>query len=148
MKVVDALEGVGRLGVETAPYVYYVENHPGYADKVAVIFEMVEAVQIEVVTSTIALTEILIKPIQLGDHNLTQIYRELLTQTPRLSMHAVTAEVADEAAFLRAKYRLRTPDALHLATAITGKCEAFLTNDFALSRVSELRVLILDDLEI
>jgi hypothetical protein len=33
VKIADALKGVQRLGVDTAPYIYYVENHATYADK-------------------------------------------------------------------------------------------------------------------
>ncbi len=54
--------------------------------------------------------------------------------------------IADTAAELRARFRLRTPDALQLATAIETGCGAFLTNDHASRRVTDIRVLILDDL--
>jgi predicted nucleic acid-binding protein len=46
---------------------------------------------------------------------------------------------------LRARYNLRTPDALQVATALVRRCEAFLTNDARLKRVTEIRVLTLDD---
>jgi predicted nucleic acid-binding protein len=42
---------------------------------------------------------------------------------------------------------LRTPDAFQIAAALGAGCEAFLTNDLALSQVAELRVLVLDKLE-
>jgi predicted nucleic acid-binding protein len=54
--------------------------------------------------------------------------------------------VAARAAELRARYRLKLADALQLALALQAGCEAFLTNDLALRRVAELRVLVLDDL--
>jgi len=60
----------------------------------------------------------------------------------------IDAETAKRAATLRAKYNLRTPDALQVATALEFDCQAFLTNDIALKRVTELRVLILDELEL
>lgn len=63
MKISDALKDVRRLGIETAPYIYYVENHPVYADKMDVIFQTVELNGIEIHTSAITLTEVLIKPI-------------------------------------------------------------------------------------
>jgi predicted nucleic acid-binding protein len=49
---------------------------------------------------------------------------------------------------LRAGYNLRTPDALQIATAVELNCQAFLTNDKQLQPVAELRVLILDELEL
>jgi hypothetical protein len=56
----------------------------------------------------------------------------------------VTLALADSAARLRAKYGLRTPDALHLATAITGSATGFIGNDHAFQRVTELEILLID----
>jgi predicted nucleic acid-binding protein len=39
-------------------------------------------------------------------------------------------------------------DALQIAVALEAGCEAFLTNDRTLKRVTELRVLVLDELEL
>jgi len=61
---------------------------------------------------------------------------------------AISATIAELGAELRAQYRLRTPDALQIAPALEAGCEAFLSNDAGLRRVTELRVLILDDLEL
>jgi len=60
----------------------------------------------------------------------------------------ISAGVAESAADLRARYNLRTPDALHVATAIDAGCDAFLTNDTGIKRVQEIAVLVLDDLEL
>jgi predicted nucleic acid-binding protein len=49
---------------------------------------------------------------------------------------------------LRARYNLRTPDALQISAALETSCQAFLTNDTQLKRVTELRMLILDELEL
>jgi predicted nucleic acid-binding protein len=148
VKVSDALKGIQRLGVDTAPYIYYVENHPTYANKVDAIFQVVEAQSIEIKTSAITLTETLMKPIQASDQPLIDTYHELLTETDYVELVSITPELAEKAAHLRARYNLRTPDALHLVTAIESGCDAFLTNDLGLKRVTELRVLLLDELEL
>jgi predicted nucleic acid-binding protein len=59
----------------------------------------------------------------------------------------IDSAVAERAADLRARHNLRTPDALQIAAALETGCQAFLTNDTQLKRVTELRVLILDELE-
>jgi predicted nucleic acid-binding protein len=148
MKISDALKGIRRLGVETAPYIYYVENHPTYADKVDAIFQVVEAMAIEIKTSVITLTETLMKPIQAEDQPLIDTYRELLTETDYIQLISVTPDLAEKAAHLRARYNLRTPDALHITAALESGCDVFLTNDLGLRRVAELRVLVLDELEL
>lgn len=148
MKISDALKDVKRLSVETAPYIYYVENHPAYADKMDAIFQIIEATQAEIITSVITLTETMMKPIQANDLPIIAAYRDLLTETDYVHLIALTSEFAEKAAHLRAKYNLRTPDALHVVTAIESGCDAFLTNDFGIKRVTELRVLVLDELEL
>lgn len=148
MKIIDALKGSLRLGIDTSPYIYYIENHPTYAAKVDNVLEYVENNQIQIHTSVIALTEILMKPLQMNDQTSIKIYLDLLTNRHDLHLVPVTMVLAQKAAALRANYNLRTPDALHIASAIDANCDAFLTNDFGLKRIKELQILILDELEI
>ena len=74
-------------------------------------------------------------------------FRQVLLDSNNFSMIAVDDVIADAAAMLRAKYGIRTPDAVQIASAIVGNSDAFLTNDRGLKRVTELRVLIPDELE-
>lgn len=67
--------------------------------------------------------------------------------TPSLTTVVINAAIAERAAALRVRYRLRTPDALQVAAALAHGCEAFLTNDRDLARVTDLRMIILDDLD-
>lgn len=59
-------------------------------------------------------------------------------------MLALNAAVFEKATDLRARLNIRTPDALHLAAAIVGGCDVFLTNDEKLKRCTELRVEVLN----
>jgi len=97
-------------------------------------------------SSVVTVTEVLTRPKQLGDANLVNEYRSLLLYGRNLTIVPIDAAIAESAADLRASYRLRTPDALQIATAMSAGCEAFLTNDGALQRVATLRVLMLDKL--
>lgn len=54
--------------------------------------------------------------------------------------------VAEEAARLRARHNLRTPDAIQLATAIRSGASSFLTNDRHLPKLAPLNLLLLDQL--
>ena len=146
MKIADALTGVGRLAVETAPFIYYVERHATYVDKMRAIFVHVNQGRIEVITSTVTLTEVLTKPLKAKDHILIKNYREMLQTTGNILLVPINAPIAESAADFRARYNLKTPDALQVATAIYMHCDAFLTNDLGLKRVNEISVLILDEL--
>ncbi|MDQ7051522.1 MAG: hypothetical protein Q9P14_00950 [candidate division KSB1 bacterium] len=41
---------------------------------------------------------------------------------------------------------MRMPDALQLAAAIANDCDAFLTNDTRLQKVSDIKVVLLNEL--
>lgn len=148
MLIDDALHGISRLAFDTSPYIYMVENAIPFAEKVEYVFALVAAQQIEVRSSTITLAETLVKPIQLNDATTIQTFRNLLLNSKNIELIEVTTQIAVQSAHLRARYRLRTPDAIHIATAIHGNCDAFLTNDSALKRVTEIGILLLDDLEL
>jgi predicted nucleic acid-binding protein len=147
-KLDDALIGVTRLGFDTSPVIYFVEANPQYDALVTEIFQRVSNGAPLGVTSTITLSEVLVQPIIQGQTLLQREYRDLLLRSRNFSTSAISATIAELGAELRAHYRLRTPDALQIATAIEAGCEAFLSNDAGLRRVTELRVLILDDLEL
>jgi predicted nucleic acid-binding protein len=55
--------------------------------------------------------------------------------------------VAQRAAELRVAQNILLPDALQIAAALHAGCTAFLTNYRQLSRVDDLRILIMDDLD-
>jgi predicted nucleic acid-binding protein len=96
----------------------------------------------------ITLTEVLVHPFRQGNQHLGDQYRALLvTSRDFLTLH-IDAAIAEQAADLRARYGLRTPDALQISAALAAGCTAFLTNDARLQRVTELRVLVLDELEL
>ena len=58
-------------------------------------------------------------------------------------MSEVTAVVIERATDLRVRYSFKTPDAIHLATAIEGQADLFLTGDKALARCDQVNVEVL-----
>lgn len=146
-KLDNALAGVTRLGFDTSPVIYFVEAHPRYDALLTEVFQRVADGAFVGITSVITLSEVLVHPLRRGNTSLEQEYRDLLLRSDHFATHSIDPAIAARAAQLRASYGLRTPDALQLAAARAAGCEAFLTNDAALQRVTELRVLVLDDLE-
>jgi predicted nucleic acid-binding protein len=147
-RIDDALAGVARLGLDTAPFIYFVERNPRYVDRVRQIVRRIATGSIAGYTSVITLTEVLAQPLRLGNTTLAQRYRRFLTRSQHLSLVSIDLATATRAAELRARYGLRTPDALQVAAALGTGCAALLTNDAGLQRVTELRVLTLDELEL
>ena len=94
----------------------------------------------------ITLSEVLVHPLSQGNIQLRDAYHRILLNSHDFATLSIDAAIAERAAELRARYGLRTPDALQIATALSAGCTAFVTNDVRLKRVTDLRVLILDDL--
>lgn len=148
MKLPDALRGIRQLAFDTAPLIYFIERHPDYFDRMLFIMRYVDQGLIAGVGASIVLTEVLVQPIRTDNQELAGRYEAVLTQSDNFRLEPVATHVSRAAADLRARYNLRTPDALHIATAIDAGCDAFLTNDLGLKRVTELKVLVLDELEL
>jgi uncharacterized protein len=60
--------------------------------------------------------------------------------TPGFENCALDATVFDLATNLRAEFRIKTPDALHLAAAIASRCSQFWTNDVRLALAASGRI--------
>jgi len=146
-KVDDALVGVTDLGFDTAPLIYFVERHSTYVDIVREFVRRVDTRAVRGYSSMVTLTEVLTRPKQKGNTTVEQEYRDLLLHSRNFTLLPIDATIAERAADLRARYRFRAPDALQIAAALAAGCQAFLTNDAALKRTVELRVLVLDDLK-
>lgn len=63
----------------------------------------------------------------------------------RLVIAEITAEVVASATTLRARYGFKTPDAIHLASAIEASADYFLTGDSSLVRCNEIKVEVLEN---
>jgi predicted nucleic acid-binding protein len=148
VKLDEALRGVSRLGLDTAPLIYLIEAHPTYRRLVREVVRRIAEGQIGGITSVVTIGEVLVQPLANGDVGLQQRYRAALLNGTGLRTLPIDAALAERAAGLRARHRMRLPDALQVAVAIDEGCEAFLTNDRRLARVTEIRVLVLDDLEL
>lgn len=148
MKLDDALKGISKLAFDTAPIIYFVEANPDYDSLVTAIFERVEKNEFVGITSVISLCEVLVHPIRNKDEVLKDQYIEILQSSSDFQTKPINSKIAETAAELRANHNLRTPDALQIATALENGCDAFLCNDKGLKRVTELKVLILDEISL
>lgn len=136
------------VALDTAPLIYFIEEHPGYSPIIIPFFEALAMGRLCAVTSTITLLEVLVLPLKQNNLKLAQQYRNILLNTEGLSIENITPVIAESAAELRSYHNtLRTPDAIQLATALQCKARVFLTNDIRLPPLPSLSVLTLDSLK-
>jgi predicted nucleic acid-binding protein len=95
--------------------------------------------------SLLALGELLVQPLSQGRLDIADEYRRIIAPGPQLTVWDVNREVIETAAVLRAKYRARLLDAIHVACAVVYSVHCFLTNDEGLRRIQEIPIVILAD---
>lgn len=127
MRLDEALEGVKRIFIDTAPVIYFVEENPDFVDVVQVVINKLIAGEIEAVIYPVTLAECMVQPIQRKDIKLQEDFVDFLLAGEPIFMVDTDTEIGYQAAYLRAKYNLKIPDALQVATAIRSGCEALLT---------------------
>ncbi len=101
MAWLDPFEG-RIVALDTAPLVYFIEEHPRYLHLVTAFFEAVEDAKFQVVTSHVTIAEVLVHPLRRNDLGLASQYREILLNSRGLESLPVNAQVAEKAASLRA----------------------------------------------
>lgn len=133
------------VGVDTAPLIYYIEDVDPYADLLEPAFELLASHRLNAITSTIALAEILTKPLAEKNFGLVDEIKFTLKSFSTLTLLAIDEKLAEAAALIRARHGIRLPDALQIAAAIHGEATLFITNDKRLRKIDAFEILVLSD---
>lgn len=134
------------VGLDTAPLIYFIEQNETYLEMMRLFFRALNRGEFRVITSVVTLPEVLVYPLRQRNTILAQQYREILFNSEGLITVPVSEDIAEVASQLRAVHKLRTPDAIQMATAIHEGASFFLTNDARLPSLLELEVLVLEEL--
>lgn len=133
--------GGGRVAIDTAVFIYFIEEHPRFLPEIDPLFREAAQGKRELVTSALTLLEVLVVPYRAGNRLLAERYEALLTRSRGVTLIGLSHDQLRAAAQLRAATGVKTPDALQLVAAIGGGCATFLTNDRRLPPVPGFRVL-------
>jgi predicted nucleic acid-binding protein len=133
--------GSGPIGLDTPPFIYFLEEHPVYLSVVRPVFAAMTEGTLTGVTSALTLLETLVLPYRIGNAPLAEQYQAFLTRSHGLRVDPITIAVLRSAAQLRAVHNIKAPDAIHLATALTARCPVYLTNDRDLPTIPGIRIL-------
>jgi len=101
-----------------------VPGHP-LGQRVAALFKMTGSGALAGAGSVLLLPEVLGKPLRNGTPDEVRALAGLLARLDLRPVDRVTAELATA---LSSRYRLRAPDATHLATAVSLGADRFITN--------------------
>jgi len=123
---------MNRIYLYACIIIYIVEKHLIYSSRIENLMNALPSA--EVCYSPLARLECLVMPFRTKDLQLQKLYEAFFNAQKTL---IIQPTVFDEAAKLRADFTgLKTPDALHLATAIHHNCDEFWTNDNRLDKVA------------
>jgi uncharacterized protein len=122
---------LGLIYLDTCLLVYAIEDDPVFGERVRA--ALAGEAQARFAISPLVKLECLVKPIRDADLVLQSRYEGALGQLALLPMPEAVFAAATH---LRARFGLRTPDALHLACAQQHRCTALWTNDDRLARAA------------
>jgi predicted nucleic acid-binding protein len=140
------LPSAGPIYVDANSVIYRVESLEPYSSASSPLWEALQAGSCQVVSSELTLLEVLVKPLRDGNLALAAVYRRILLATNGLVCLAIDQEILELAGRIRADHRLKTPDAIHAATAIRSGATLFLTNDADFRGVPGLNVALLGEI--
>lgn len=122
-------------------FIYLIEGEPAWQAAIEKRLRDLDPAT-RLVTSQISRLECRTKPTKDRDHALLERYDPLFGAS-RVVVLDVSESVIDRATSLRARHGLKSPDAIHLATAVECGASSFWTGDAALECCTEVKVSVL-----
>ncbi|MDE0421986.1 MAG: type II toxin-antitoxin system VapC family toxin [Gammaproteobacteria bacterium] len=123
---------MSRIFWDTNLFVYLLEDKGELTEQVVALRERMVERNDELVTSTLTLSEILVRPVEVGDETLARRYEQSIAAAATV----LPFDCAAAAAFagIRRDRSIAPPDAIQLACASVAGVDMFITNDHRLSR--------------
>lgn len=136
-----AFEEGARFAVDSAPIIYFFEDHRQLAARYAPLFEAAARGDCSIVVSTVTLAEVVAGPLGAGNEVLAAQYHRALKESVNWYLVPLSEEIAFLAARIRSSRGLRLPDAIQVATAVAEGCAALVTHDVDFRKVREIKIL-------
>jgi predicted nucleic acid-binding protein len=138
MGLIEDLRG-GPVALDTQIFIYFIEEDEHFLALVKPLFEAIDHGSIAAAISGLTLMEVLVVPYRSANLALADRYEALLTKSRGLRLVNIDRDLLKAAAQLRAAFKLKPPDAIQVAAAMTADCGAFLTNDRRIPNISGLK---------
>lgn len=142
MGLLAAIRGQ-QIYLDSNIWIYALEGYAAFAQDLTELFTAFDRGDLKAFTSELTLAEVLVKPIADGNAEIQSTYKQVLCSSPALQVVSISRDILIQAAELRVTSKLKLPDAIHAATALSTQCSTFLTNDQRFQSVQNLSVLVL-----
>jgi uncharacterized protein len=119
---------MSRIYWDSMLFIYWLENNPQYAERVQQIRSNMKTRQDQLCTSAFTVGETLVGFHKRGERETAARVRAFFLESS-IEIVPYTVEIADSYAEIRARLRVSSADAIHLACAAKAGTDLFLTND-------------------
>jgi predicted nucleic acid-binding protein len=133
----DAFAFGSLVLVDSAPIIYTLDGNIKFAPRFARVFERHAAGELVLAVTTVTIAEVLTGPLAKNDEALAARYLAILNAWRVVEL---SSEIAASAARLRARYRMKLPDAVQVASALAIGADFLLTHDNDFAKIKGLRV--------
>lgn len=123
---------MSRIFWDTNLFVYLLEDKGERAEQVGSLRDRMIERQDQLLTSALTLGEVLVKPLEAGDHDLMRHYERIIATSATVLPFDQKAAVSFAA--IRQDRSIGPADAIQLACASAAGVDMFITNDQRLSR--------------
>jgi predicted nucleic acid-binding protein len=124
---------LSEVFLDTNIWIYLLEDAGELSKKAIRLVQRMKHRRDTLVTSTLSMAEVLVKPVQAGDW-ITERRYEAMFQSPGVKLLSFDQSCARLYAEIRKDRSIKPADAIQLACAGGAKCSLFVTNDGHLSR--------------
>lgn len=125
---------MSKIFFDTNVFIYLFEDYEPFSSMVDAMWRRMMERQDQLITSSMTLGELLVKPTKLGAASLIEEYDKVIRQ--RAQIINFDTAIAWRYALLRATHTLRNVDAIQLACAAHFGVDLFITNDKALHKLN------------
>ena len=133
-----------KVYLDTNFFIAFLESD---APSLAAFFARMIEDDVPLVTSELTLMEVLTGALRDADAGEVAAYEELLAEGGRpVDVRPIDRPTLRRAAAIRIALGNRTPDAIHVATAVAAGCDLFVSSDRRLKVPDDMRKVALEDL--
>lgn len=144
MGLILSIRNLDTISLDSNIFIRALDDKGVLGDQARIFLEQIKQIKPKIFISTILLEEFFVKVFKQKRQSQLPFILDFLTLGQLVNILDINQEIAIEAARLRAKYGIKAPDAIHLASAISAGANIFITTDRRMPRkIKSLKILVL-----
>lgn len=136
-----------RVYLDSNVLIYLLEDSPTWGARAGALLRACASRQVDAVVGDAVVAEVMVGALRSPGEELSRQTAELFSDGP-LAVVSHDRSMFLEAARIRAQLGGQLLDALHIATAMAAGCDAVISHDARMPRLTEMPVLRLDEIEL